>query len=64
VNQLNRLWNAGDNLAKLRDEAEEALRNFKGTQVSWVPRNWNREADALVNRAFGQETTEVTRSQE
>ena len=53
VNQMNRLWNAGDNLVKLRDEAEEALRNFKGTQVSWVPRNWNKEADALVNKAFG-----------
>jgi ribonuclease HI len=56
VNQMNRLWNAGDNLAKLRDEAEEALRNFKGTQFSWVPRNWNKEADALVNKAFGPKT--------
>ena len=64
VNQMNRLWNAGDNLAKLRDEAEEALRNFKGTQVSWVPRNWNKEADALVNKAFGPKTTEIIRSQE
>jgi hypothetical protein len=55
VNQMsNRLWNAGGNLAKLRDDAEEALRkNFKGRQVSWVPRNWNKEADALVNKAFG-----------
>jgi ribonuclease HI len=56
VNQMNRLWNAGDNLAKLRDEAEEVLRKFRGTQVSWVPRNWNKEADALVNRAFGPKT--------
>ena len=72
VNQMNRLWNAGDNLARLRDEAEEALRNFKGKQVSWVPRNWNKEADALVNKAFGQKTSkafgqktsEIIRSQE
>ena len=56
---MNRLWNAGENLAKLRDEAEEALRNFKGTQVSWVPRNWNKEADALVNKAFGRNTAPV-----
>src|SRR4051794_8250228 len=56
VNQMNRLCKAGDNLAKLRDEAEEALRNFKGTQVSWVPRNWNKEAHALVNKAFGTRT--------
>ena len=64
LNQMNRLWNTGDNLAKLRDEAEEALRNAKDTQVSWVPRNWNKEADALVNKAFGPKTTEITRSQE
>ena len=64
MNQMNKLWNAGDNLAKLRDEAEEALRNFKGTQVSWIPRNWNEEADALVNKAFGPKTTEIIRSQE
>jgi ribonuclease HI len=63
VNQMNRLWNAGDNLAKLRDE-EEALRDFKGWQVSWVPRIWNKEADALVNKAFGPKTTEIIRSQE
>jgi|SRR5215216_4357679 len=61
VNQMNRLWKAGDNLAKLRDQAEEALRNFKGTQVSWIPRHWNKEADALVNKAFGSKTTEVIR---
>jgi ribonuclease HI len=56
VNQMNRLWNAGDNLAPLRDEAEEMLKTFKGTQVSWIPRNWNKEADALVNTAFGTRT--------
>ncbi len=64
VNQMNGLWNAGDNLARLRDEAVEALRNFKSTQVSWVPRNWNKEADALVNKAFGPKTSEIIRSQE
>ena len=63
VNQVNRLSNAGDNLAKLRDEAQEALRSFKGTQVSWVPRSWNKEADALVNKASGSKTTEVIHSQ-
>jgi ribonuclease HI len=56
VNQMNRLWNAGDNLAKLRDEAVEMLRKFKGTQVSWIPRSWNKEADALVNKAFHPKT--------
>jgi len=64
VNQMNRLWNAGDSLAPLRDEAEEALRNFKGTQVSWIPRKWNEEADALVNKAFGPRSAEVIHSQD
>ena len=60
---MNRLWNAGDNLAKLRDESEETLSDFKDWQVSWVPRIWNKEADALVNKAFGPKTTKIIRSQ-
>ncbi len=64
VNQINGLWNAGDNLVRLRDQAKEALSNFKDVQVSWVPRNWNEEADALVNKAFGPKTSEIIRSQE
>ena len=64
MNQINGLWDAGDDLAKLRDEAVEALRDFKGTQVSWIPRNSNAEADALVSKAFGPKTTEIVRSQE
>jgi ribonuclease HI len=64
VNQMNRLWKVGDSLAQLRDEAEEALRGFKGTQVSWIPRKWNDEADALVNKAFGPRTTEVIHTQD
>ncbi len=50
---MNRLWNAGDNLANLHDEAEKALSKFKGTQVSWIPRHCNKEADALVKKARG-----------
>lgn len=64
VNQMNRLWNAGDNLAMFRDEAEEALRNFNDTQVSWVPRSWNKEAHALVEKAFGPTTTEIIPTEE
>jgi ribonuclease HI len=43
VNQVNRLWNVGDSLAQLRDEAEEALQYFKGTQVSWIPATGTRK---------------------
>jgi ribonuclease HI len=56
VNQVNGRSKPGDNLAMLRDEAREALRGFKRTQVSWIPRIWNKEADALV-KAFGSKTT-------
>ncbi len=63
VNQMNRLWNAGENLVKLREEAEEALRSFKDTQVSWVPRNWNKEAHTLVENAFDPTTQEIIPSE-
>jgi hypothetical protein len=52
VNQVNNLWNKNENLAELCDQAQNALRRFKGTQISWVPREWNKSADELVNRAF------------
>ncbi len=52
VNQVNNLWNKGDHLGALCEKAQSALKGFKGSQVSWVPREWNKEADDLVNKAF------------
>ena len=64
VNQMNELWNAGEHLGELRDQARKKLTRFKSTQVSWVPRNWNKEADALVHKAFGLKASGIIRSQE
>lgn len=52
VNQVNNLWNSNPHLGTLCEKAQTALKGFKGTQVSWVPRKWNKEADDLVNEAF------------
>lgn len=52
VNQVNDLWNKNDELGPLCEQAKTALKGFKGSQVSWVPRAWNKEADHLVNEAF------------
>lgn len=52
VNQVNGLWERRDELAALCAEAEQELRKFKGWQVSWVPREWNEDADELVRKAF------------
>jgi ribonuclease HI len=37
---------------ELYEEVEEALEPFKTWQLSWVPREMNREADKLVDQAF------------
>jgi ribonuclease HI len=52
VNQITRGWNMHERATELCDEVEEALKPFKGWQLSWVPREMNREADKLVDRAF------------
>jgi ribonuclease HI len=52
VNQITRGWNKNELATELCEEVEEALKLFKAWQLSWVPREMNREADKLVNQAF------------
>ena len=52
VNQITRGWNKNERATELYEEVEEALEPFKTWQLSWVPREMNREADKLVNQAF------------
>lgn len=52
VNQVNGLWKSKGHLARYREQAWQALKSFKGWQLSWLPREMNREADALVNDAL------------
>lgn len=41
-----------EHLRKLRDKALALLENFTDKRISWVPREENTQADALVNRAL------------
>jgi ribonuclease HI len=52
VNQITRGWNKNERATELYEEVEEALKPFKTWQLSWVPREMNREADKLVDQAF------------
>jgi ribonuclease H / adenosylcobalamin/alpha-ribazole phosphatase len=52
VNQVNGLWKSKDHLARYEKQARVALKSFKGWQVSWIPREMNRDADALVDDAL------------
>jgi ribonuclease HI len=52
VNQITRRWNKNERATELYEEVEEALEPFKAWQLSWVPREMNREADKLVDQAF------------
>jgi ribonuclease HI len=52
VNQITGRWNKSERATELYEEVEEALKSFKAWQLSWVPREMNREADKLVDQAF------------
>ena len=52
VNQITRGWNKNERATELHEEVKEALKRFKTWQLSWVPREMNREADKLVDQAF------------
>ncbi len=53
VNQINKLWRHNTHhLEKLCSEARDALSGFRGSQVSWIPREWNSRADDLAGRAL------------
>jgi probable phosphoglycerate mutase len=52
VNQVNNIWNRREHLEALCLRAQEALSRFKGVQVSWIPREWNKRADELAGRAL------------
>ncbi len=61
VNQMTRAWKKSERAAELYEEAEEALRPFKAWQLSWVPREMNKDADKLVDQAFkGEPVTHAT----
>ena len=52
VNQITRGWNKNERATELYEEVTEALKPFKRWQLSWLPREMNKEADKLVDQAF------------
>ena len=61
VNQITRGWNKNERATELHEEVKEALGPFKRWQLSWVPREMNRDADKLVDQAFkGEPVTHAT----
>ncbi len=52
VNQVNRLWNSSGHLSEYCETARNALAEFAGWQMSWIPREWNERADQRVQAAF------------
>ena len=45
VNQVTGRWNKNERASELCKEVEEALEPFKRWQLSWVPREMNKDAD-------------------
>ena len=61
VNQITRGWNKNERATELCEEVEEAREPFKRSQLSWVPREMNGDADKLVDQAFkGEPVTHAT----
>ena len=61
VNQVMDRWNKNERATELYEEVEEALEPFKTWQLSWVPREMNKDADKLVDQAFkGEPVTHAT----
>ena len=61
VNQITGRWSKGERATELYEEVEKALEPFKTWQLSWVPREMNKDADELVDQAFkGEPVTHAT----
>ena len=61
VNQITRGWNKNERATELYEEAMEAFGSFERWQLSWVPREMNKDADKLVDQAFkGEPVTHAT----
>lgn len=52
INQVTRGWSKNEPATELYEEVKEALEPFKTWQLSWIPREMNKEADKLVDQAF------------
>ena len=61
VNQMMDRWKKSERATELYEAAHEAFNPFKKWQLSWIPREMNRDADKLVDQAFkGEPVTHAT----
>jgi ribonuclease HI len=61
VNQMTRAWKKSERATEFYEAVQEALKPFKAWQLSWVPREMNKDADKLVDQAFkGEPVTHAT----
>ena len=61
VNQVTGRWKRNERATELYEKVHEALAPFEAWQLSWVPREMNRDADRLVDEAFtGEPVTHAT----
>ena len=61
VNQITGGWKKNERATELSTQVERALKPFKKWQLSWIPREMNKEADKLVDQAFkGEPVTHAT----
>jgi ribonuclease HI len=52
VNQVSGIWDVNPRYESLCTEARALLKEFSDFQISWVPREWNTEADDQARAAF------------
>jgi ribonuclease HI len=53
VDQVNGCAKVGnEHIRPLHTEARSLLQEFPNIRISWVPRKWNAEADALATKAL------------
>ena len=54
VNQVNNIWERRKHFVELCNRVQEMLATFAagGSQVSWIPREWNKEAHEQADKAL------------
>jgi ribonuclease HI len=61
VNQFNGEWNCNSpGLVVFRDECLRIAKQLPGLKLTWVPRQENWVADAMINQLYAQNTIKVT----
>jgi probable phosphoglycerate mutase len=52
VDQVNGHAKVGERIRPLHAKARSLFQEFPNIRISWIPRKWNAEADALATKAL------------